>query len=135
DAEPSSPEPAPPAAYSFEKTAPEPAPAPTERPPVKKSRPVLDEKAKQLARERYQHLTPEKPSTNLLDYAYWLLLLTFLPLAFSLLHESKEDTIDRLVRTLEKAFPPKEEKTAAQPKAGPKGRPSVPVISDEPDLP
>jgi protease PrsW len=93
------------------------------------------DKATQLARQRYQNLPSERPSTNLLDYGYWLLLLTFVPLAFSLLKERKEDTLDRLVRSLEKSAPAKEEKPASKRKVAAKEKKAVPIASDEPTLP
>src|SRR5262249_8984382 len=125
DAERRSPQPAPetdrssPSTRSA-KTAPlNSAPEPDEPRRMKPRRSVFDDRAKELARQRYQHLSPEKPSTNLLDYSYWLLLLTFIPLAVSLLQQGKEDTVDRLVRSLEKSFPPKDEKPSSKRKVAP----------------
>jgi RsiW-degrading membrane proteinase PrsW (M82 family) len=102
---------------------------------AKQDRPVFDDSAKQVAIQRYKNLPSEKPSTNLLEYGYWLLLLTFIPLAFSLLHERKEDTEDRLVRSLEKSLPPKEEKATPKQKLAPKGKKGAPIIIEEPILP
>src|SRR5262249_3669897 len=66
------------------------------------------------------------------DYGYWLLLLAFIPLAFNLLPQNKEDPVDRLVRSLEKSLPPKEEKAAAKQKPAAKAKKNAPVIMEEP---
>jgi RsiW-degrading membrane proteinase PrsW (M82 family) len=95
---------------------------------------VLDDRAKQLAAQASKSLPSEKLPTNLLEYGYWLLLLTFIPLAFSLLHGEKEDTVERLVRSLEKSSSPKQVKAEGKQRAAPKGKKSVPVIIDEPIL-
>ncbi len=63
-------------------------------------------------------------SVDLLDYAYWLLPLTFLPLAFTLVLGHRDDTFDRLVRSVEKAFPPQEGRAA--PAGPPATRPGTP---------
>ena len=56
------------------------------------------------------------------------------PLAFSLLHEGKENTVERLVRSLEKSAPPREEKPAGKQKLGAKERNRAPIVVDEPTL-
>ncbi len=94
--------------------------------------PAFDERAKKLARQRYKNLLPEKPTTNLLDYAYWLLLLTFIPLTITLLFSNPDDTKKRLERSLEKALQPLVEKPPAKQKSVPKAKKNFPLIDDEP---
>src|SRR5262245_48489907 len=50
---------------------------------------------------------PARPKAGhpLREYAYWLLLLTFIPLALSLANKEKEKIEDRLEKTMEKASP------------------------------
>ncbi|HLJ92319.1 MAG TPA: hypothetical protein VKU02_03915 [Gemmataceae bacterium] len=91
--------------------------------------------AKPVAVSAYQKEPSKRSSTNLLQYAYWLLLLTFVPLAISLLHGAKEDTLDRLVRSLEKSLPPEPEKASPKQKRAGKEKKAVPVVREEPDLP
>jgi RsiW-degrading membrane proteinase PrsW (M82 family) len=102
---------------------------------VKQGGPVLDDRAKQQAMERYKHLLADKPSTNLLEFGYWLLLLTFIPLAFSLLQERKDDTMDRLVRSLEKSMPPQEDKAGPKQQPASKQKKAAPVPTEEADGP
>jgi RsiW-degrading membrane proteinase PrsW (M82 family) len=109
------------------------SPMPRDRHEMQKASPDFDEKAKQLAMERYKNISSEKPSTNLLEYGYWLLLLAFIPLVFSLLQETKEDTVERLLRSIEKSAPAKEEKTAS--KQTPKEKTKQPLIAEEPFQP
>ena len=101
----------------------------------KPDRPAVDGRAKQLAGQRHKRLPSEKPSTNLLDYGYWLLLVAFIPLAFSLLHESKDSVVDRLIRSLEKSSPPREGKNASKQKLAPKDKKGAPITTEEPILP
>ncbi len=55
-----------------------------------------------LAAERYKDILAEKPSRSWSDYAYWLLLITLIPLGFSLL--SEPDALEkRLTRTIDHA--------------------------------
>jgi len=56
-----------------------------------------------VAAERYKDILTTKPGRSWRDYAYWTLLLTLLPLVFSLLGKDEEDPQRRLVRTLEQA--------------------------------
>ena len=81
--------------------------------------------------QRYKHLRSEG-SANFLDYGYWLLLLAFIPLTFSLLHENEENTAERLIRSLVKSSPSRD--TSRQ-KPAPKGKKGVPIVSEEPILP
>lgn len=66
--------------------------------------PPVDERAKELAKKRYAHLAQEPPKTSLQEYAYWAMLVALVPLAFSLL-QARDDTLDRIVRSIEKSFP------------------------------
>jgi RsiW-degrading membrane proteinase PrsW (M82 family) len=106
---------------------PEAPPQPSSQPGT----PAADERARQLARDRYKDLVPEKPATNLLEYAYWLLLLTFIPLAISLLQPKEENVGDRLVRSLQKALPP-QEKSATKQKPAATEKKGVPLPLEEP---
>src|SRR5207249_2400927 len=101
--------------------------------PSRPGSPALSEEARQLARRRYQHVGTDKPSTNFLEYAYWLLPLTFIPLAISLLQSRPEDTVDRLVRSVEKSFPAEKKPAPKQPAVKEKHR--LPINMDEPIVP
>jgi RsiW-degrading membrane proteinase PrsW (M82 family) len=78
---------------------------PQERIPPR--RPVREPEERTLPRrpsaDRYKHILEEKSETSLRDWAYLGLILTLIPLAFTLLGKQEASIEKRLERTLEKA--------------------------------
>jgi protease PrsW len=122
----------PPSAQPGKKTSGK-APAPREK-PTKKDRSSLGDKSLQLAQQRYQHIS-EKPTTNLLDYGYWLLPLAFIPLAFSLMLADKQSTVDRIMRSLEKSLPAKQEPVDSKRALGHRDKKSGRIVYEDPEEP
>src|SRR5262249_29233831 len=90
-------EPAPPTPDE-EASPPAPAPKPTH------AAPVADAAARLAALERYKSvLHDDKPGTSPKEYAYWLLLLAFIPLAISLTRGKDEPLEKRLDRSFAKS--------------------------------
>jgi RsiW-degrading membrane proteinase PrsW (M82 family) len=80
-----------------------PRPAPTQKPLAAPSGPRRTGMSRETLDRYGDILTRETPGISLRDYSYWLLLLAFIPLAFTLVQEDSEDVESKLDRTLEKA--------------------------------
>jgi RsiW-degrading membrane proteinase PrsW (M82 family) len=125
------------AAYRMQDSPPPPQSIPDERRRPRQRRSSPDDRAKQIALERYKNILANKPSTNLLEYGYWALLLAFIPLVFSLMGQRNDDTEERLLRTLDKLTPTREEKAASKQKGTPReprGAPSPVVEMEAPEI-